>query len=235
MSKQKDDFSKDVEGLFRKTLEVNKHYVKQSTALFREFGSSGKELKNFNLFQPEVMMGAFTSFTKMNLDHYKNMMDLGFALTKKAFNATTEDASTENEVDIEDPSFVLSATCSPGNMVNLQFLLDNIKSDEASCQLINSDYLEEDNPENGQKFPTTFKPQSFTLAAGQSQTVNIQISVNDNVPLGIYQSKVQVLGFEPAYFLIKLTIAEKLDEAPIAEPIKTTGNGRQKNTKSKKE
>ncbi|MCG2420347.1 hypothetical protein K8089_15080 [Aequorivita sp. F47161] len=247
MSEQKDDFSKGVESLFRKTVEVNKHYLKQSTELFKEFGNSGKELKNFNLFQPEVLMGAFTSFTKMNLDHYKNMMDLGFAITKKAFNPASEDAAGETEESAEEPSFVLSATTFAGNRVNLQFLLDNIKSEEATCQLINSDYLNEEVPANTQKFPTVFNPQSFTLAAGQSQTVTIQISVNNDVRLGIYQSKVQVLGFEPAYFLIKLTIAEKPVEKPakkstaksakksIAKTIKTTGNGRQKTKRTKKE
>lgn len=235
MSTQKDDFSKDVEGIFKKTIEINKHYLKQSTDMFKEFGSSGKELKNFKLFQPEVMMGAFTSFTKMNLDHYKNMMDLGFALTKKAFDPATEDTAGEDEENGEEPSFVLSATAYAGQRVNLQFLLDNIKNEEASCQFVNSEYINEVEPFNSLNLSTNFKPQSFQLAPGVSETVEIQISVNDDLSLGTYQSKVQVLGFEPAYFLIRLTIAEKPVEKPISKTIKTTGNGRQTKRRAKKE
>lgn len=235
MSKEKDDFSKDVESIFRKTVEINKQYLKQSTALFKEFGSSGRELKNFNLLQPETMMGAFTSFTKMNLDHYKNMMDLGFALTKKAFDPAATDATNEEDDSPEEPSFVLSATTFPGGMVDFQFILDNDKKEQAVCQLVNSEYVDETKPDNSQSFLTTFRPQAFQLAPGISQTVHINISINKDINLGTYQSKVQVLGFEPSYFLITLTIAEKPDNSTIAKPIKKTGNGRQTKQRPKKE
>lgn len=226
MSKQKDDFSKDVESIFKKTIEINKQYLKQGTDLIKEFGSSGKELKNFNFLQPDVMMAAATSFTKMNLDHYKNMMDLGFALTKKAFNQPSGETQDEDD-NTEEPSFVLSATTFVGDTVSLQFLLDNIKKEEAVCELVNSEYVDENDASISLNLPTIFKPQSFNLAPGVSQTVHIQIPIINDSKLGTYQSKVQVIGFEPAYFLIRLTIAEKPVQEPNSNPSKPTGNGRQ--------
>ena len=231
MAKEKDDFSKDVEDIFKKTIEINKQYLKQGTDLLKDFGTSGRELKNFKILQPEVMMGAFTSFTKMNLDHYKNMMDLGFALTKKAFDSSAENSTGEaNEQQVE-PAFVLSATTHAGKSVDLQFLLDNVKTEEVLCQLVNSEFV---NEADSIFIPTTFKPQSFTLAPGISQRVDIHIAVNDDLRLGTYQSNVQVQGFEPAFFLIKLTIEEESAQTPIANPPKNSGNGRQQKQKPRK-
>lgn len=237
MKKEKDDFSKDVESIFRKSVEINKHYLKQSTDLVKNFGSSGRELKNFKLFQPEVMMGALTSFTKMNLDHYKNMMDLGFALTKKALNS--EEELPEDNPNSEEPSFILSATSTAGGNVNLQFLLDNVKKEEASCQLVNSEYVDVDNTDNFHNFLTVFKPQSFHLAPGVSQNVSINIALENDINLGTYESKVQVLGFEPAYFLIRITVVEippkTPEKASTSKPIKNTENGRQNTKRPKKQ
>lgn len=231
MKKEKDDFSKDVESIFRKSVEINKDYLRQSTELAKTFGSSGRDLKNFKLFQPEMMLGALTSFTKMNLDHYKNMMDLGFALTKKALIPSEEDETPQDETPFEEPSFILSETIYAGDSVNLQFLLDNVKQEEASCELVHSEYVDINNTESIHNFPTVFRPQSFKLAPGVSQTVVINISVDITIPAGTYESKVQVLGFEPAYFLIRLTIVEKLEKEPEevsrAKSIKKSANGRQ--------
>ncbi|MDN3724458.1 hypothetical protein QRD02_08685 [Aequorivita sp. SDUM287046] len=234
MAKEKDDFSRDMEDIFRKTIEINKQYLKHGTDLFKDFGTSGRELKNFNVLQPDVMMGAFTSFTKMNLDHYKNMMDLGFAITKKAFNPSAENSSGEADGNHEEPSFILSATTHAGKSVDLQFLLDNIKNEEVLCQLVNSEFVNEADSQISLNLPTTFKPQSFNLAPGISKRVDIHIAVNDDLRLGTYQSSVQVQGFEPAYFLIKLTIEEESAQTPIANPPKNSGNGRQQKQKPRK-
>jgi len=227
MSKEKDDFSKDVESIFKKTIDINKHYLKQSTTLFKEFGTSGRNLKSISPLRTEVMMGAFTSFAKLSLDHYKNMMDLGFALTKKAFVA--DDIREQEEENPEAPSFVLSAEAHPGTEVNLRFILDNVKEDKAECQLIYSEYVNEEDPDNSHNLLTTFTPQSFHLPPGISQNVAIHIAVDADLSPGIYQSKVQVMGFEPAYFLVRLTITPKpLDTPPKKPTKKTSGNGRGK-------
>ncbi|QAA82693.1 hypothetical protein EI546_13620 [Aequorivita sp. H23M31] len=239
MKKEKDDFSKDVESIFRKSVEINKHYLKQSAELAKTFGSSGRELKNLKLFQPELMMGALTSFTKMNLDHYKNMMDLGFALTKKALIPDVEAEFPEENPPSDEPSFILSAISLAGENVSLQFILDNVKKEEASCQLVNSEYVDVNNNESIYNFPTVFRPQSFHLAPGVSQTVAINISLDANIPLGTYQSKVQVLGFESSYFLIRLSIVERSEndsEKPSrSRPIKKPGNGRQDEKRPKQQ
>lgn len=232
MSKQKDDFSKDVESIFKKTVEINKHYLKQSTELVKEFGQSGGDLKKFNLLKPEILLGAFTSFTKMNLDHYKNMMDLGFALSRKAFSSAPE-RPAEDDDKSEEPSFVLSATSHAGEVVALSFLLDNVKSEEVVCHLVHSEYTNEETPSLFLNLPTKFHPQAFRLASGITQKVDIEIAIHNDVKFGIYQSKVQVIGFEPAYFLIRLTIKDKPVQKAVSKPSKTTENVRQKTQRNK--
>lgn len=233
MSKQKDDFSKDVESIFKTTIEINKQYLKQGTDLLKEFGNSGKELKNFNFFQPELIMGALMSVTKMNLDHYKNMMDLGFALAKKTFNQSPAETMQDEDETSGEPSFVLSATSFVGDTVSLKFILDNNKKEEAVCELVSTEYVNENDALLSFTLPTFFKPQSFHLSPGASQTVNIQIAITDDIRLGSYQSKVQVIGFEPAFFLIRLNIVEKPIQKSNSNPSKTTGNGRQKKQRPK--
>lgn len=233
MEKEKDDFSKDVENILRKSIEINKHYLKQSTELMRVFGQSGGKMKNLNIFQPKLVLGALTSFTNMNLDHYKNMLDLGFALTKEALSSNEEGNTPQNEdPPIEEPSFTLSATVAAGDEVNLQFLLENVKKEEAICELVHSEYVNVENRESSFNIPTFFRPQSFQLAPGISQTVVINIAVDAHVPLGVYESKVKVIGFEPSYFLIQLTVTEKEPEKETepslrSKSIKKPAHGRQ--------
>ncbi len=228
MEKEKDDFSKDVESILKKTININKQYLKQGTELVKEFGNSGKNTKNLNLFQPQNLLSAFTQFTKMNLDHYKNMMDLSFEISKKAFQSA-ESEQNDDENPEESPSFVISATVNPGESVSLEFLLDNVKTEEVTCQLVNSEYINSEEPGNGYNFKTVFQPQSFQLEPSASQTVKIRISVEKEIVLGTYQSKVQVVGFEPAYFLIQLNITQKQAEEPKNKQTKKpAGNGRRK-------
>jgi hypothetical protein len=49
------------------------------------------------------------------------------------------------------------------------------------------------------------------------------IEVDDRVPPGSYTSRVEVLGFEPLFFLIKLNIPE--------QPTQKAGNGKKKSKK----
>ncbi len=221
MSEKNDAFIKDMEGLFKKGMEINTHYLKEGTSLVSKMTKLGSKGGDLNFLKPETVASAFTAFAKLNLDHYNNVLDLGLQLTKRAVSVSEEDATHEtpntgNQVD--EPAFILTADLEPGSKTSLGFLLDNTKEDEVTCQLRNTDFSFEDSTDKVNTFHTEFSPQSFLLAPGQSQEVKIEIGTSPETEPGNYTSRVQVIGFEPAYFLIKLNV----------HPLKNTGNGRGK-------
>ncbi len=219
MSQEQDSIAKDLEDILKKTIEINTQYFKEGSNLVGQLSNSNKQKKTINPFQPELVAGAFTAFAKLNLNHYKNMVDLSFEFSKKIINSDFEasnDHDVTHEENITEPAFVLTETVFIGSSAQFQFVLDNTKEEEAICTLKNFAFIKEEDSNNTHDFKTTFTPQSFQLNPGESQTIKIKVKIGAKVEPGNYQSKVQVLGFEPAHFLINLNVVKK--------PTKTSAN-----------
>lgn len=214
MSSSSNNFSKNFENIVEQTIEINKQYLKEGTEIIKQISNSNTAKKDINLLQPENIVDTLTELTKLNLNHYKNMLDLSLTFVKKSFLQTNEQEDdtddTTNETDLE-PAFVLSATLFDGSSTTLKFVLENEKKEVANCRLINSEYVNDADTSDRQVFETFFEPQAFQLEAGNSISVNINIKVGLNAKAGDYTSKVQVIGFEPAYFLINLKVQNKIN------------------------
>jgi hypothetical protein len=104
------------------------------------------------------------------------------------------------------PSFVLRGSGKPGEVVTLQFVLENTKSETAKCELVSTAFIEENHPENIASIKTSFAPQSFVQQPGESNTVSISIDIQHNTHPGTYISDVNVVGFEPSYFSLVITV-----------------------------
>lgn len=219
MSTKKSDIANDLEGLFKRTMEINTRYFKEGSELVREISKSSASGANVNFFQPEVVAKAFTAFARLNLEHYQNVLDLGLKLTKQAVS----DVDVEQE-DVErkagEPAFELGGSVKPGGKMKMDFLLDNTMEKKARCELKNTVFTNDAEPDIRYEFHTEFSPQSFLLDPGKSQKISIEIEVEEKVQPGDYTSRVEVLGFEPLFFVIKLNIPEN--------PTKKTGNGKKK-------
>lgn len=219
MSTKKSDITSDLEGLFKRTVEINTRYFKEGSELVRQISKSPKSGSDLNFFQPDVAAKAFTAFARLNLEHYQNVLDLGLKLTKQAVSDTTVKPE-DVERKAGEPAFELAGSAIPGGKVEMDFLLDNTMDEQVRCQLKNTVFTNDSDPAISHEFQTEFSPQSFLLAPGKSQKISIGIEVEDQVIPGDYTSRVEVLGFEPLFFLIKLNIPENLT--------KKTGNGNQK-------
>lgn len=219
MSTKKNDITGDLESLFKRTVEINTRYFKEGSELVRQISKAPKTGSDLNFFQSDVAAKAFTAFARLNLEHYQNVLDLGLKLTKQAVS----DSPVESE-DVEkkagEPAFELSGSAPPGGKAEMDFLLDNTLGEQVRCQLKNSVFNHDADPDISYEFQTEFSPQSFLLAPGNSQKISIGIEVDDKVKPGDYTSRVEVLGFEPLFFVVKLNIPEK--------PTKKSGNGKKK-------
>lgn len=220
MSTKKSDIGNDLEGLFKKTIEINTRYFKEGTELVRRMSKTSKSGADLNFFQPEQMASAFTAFARLNLEHYQNVLDLGLKLTQQV---VSEPVSDDVENDFGEPAFELSGTVTPERKAKLDFLLDNTLNEQVKCQFKNTDFISDTDPDLHYAFHTEFSPQSFMLDPGDSQRVTIEIGIEPEVKPGDYTSRVEVLGFEPLFFLIKLNIPEN--------PTKKAGNGKKKSKK----
>lgn len=227
MSNEQNDFTKNFEGIITKTIEINKQYLKQGSELVKQLSKTNNKGKNLTVPKSDVIMGAFTAFTKLNLDHYQNIVNLGFAFFKKVVdeNESSQNSSGENfkneEKRNEEPAFILKQSVQAGTTVRLQFLLDSVKEEDVICELKNSNFINEKGAiDDTQGFKTIFQPQSFQLKTGKNQSITIDVSVDSKIKPGIYLSRGIVLGFEPAYFLIKLNVLKK--------PTKSNTDGRKK-------
>lgn len=219
MSTKKSDIATDLEGLFKRTVEINTRYFKEGTELVREISQTTRTGENLNFFQPDMVARAVTAFARLNLEHYQNVLDLGLRLTRQAVSDPgREDADVETEAG--KPAFELSGSVKPGEKTTLDFLLDNTLNEQVRCQFKNTAFTHDTDPELRYEFHTEFSPQSFLLAPGESQKITIEIGVETDVNPGDYTSRVEVLGFEPLFFLIRLNIPEN--------PTKKTGNAKKK-------
>jgi hypothetical protein len=222
MDRKKSDISGDLEDLFKKTVEINTRYIRESTELARQMSRQSGAGAGLDLFRPEIMSGAFTAFARLNLQHYQNILDLGLRISRQAVSGSADQTSnpTSAEAKRNQPAFELTGTINPEGKAEMDFLLDNTLQREVSCQFENTEFVSESDPDLNYEFETVFSPQSFFLAPGEYKRVKIEIgAIMDAVP-GVYTSRVKVHGFEPLYFMIRLLIPEN--------PTKKAGNGKQK-------
>lgn len=217
MSSKKSDITNDLQGLFKRTVEINTRYFKEGSDLVRRMSNASKTGADINVFQPEEMAKAFTAFARLNLEHYQNVLDLGLELTRQA---VSDPHKEDVQAETMNPAFELTDTVKPGNKGKMDFVLENTMKEQVECHFNRTDFTSDTDPEVSYEFDTEFSPQSLPLAPGESQKVTIEVGVKSDVKPGDYTSRVEVLGFEPLFFLVKLNIPEN--------PNKETGNGKKK-------
>ena len=216
MSEEKSSFTKDIEDLVSKSIEANKVFLSESTRMVKQFTDKSARKENINIFQPDLISNAFNAYAKLNIQHLKNMIDLGVSLAKQTGTQQTADNSAKAGATADPgPAFVLNGTAEAGSKATLHFLLDNVKLEAATCRLVNSDYTLQADSSVQQVFKTIFLPQSFVLNPAESQTVNIEISIPAKTKPGIYAGNVQVEGFEPAFFSMYITVNEKQPKTSV--------------------
>src|SRR5690349_16393093 len=108
MDKQNSSLSNDIQELINKSIEVNKIFLSETSKLVRNVVTPG-EKKTSTIFQTNFFTEAFNAYAKMNIQHMKNMLDLGASLVQKANTqqSTETSANTEAATEPAEPSFVL--------------------------------------------------------------------------------------------------------------------------------
>ncbi len=210
---------REVEELFKDTIELNKKYLRQSFRLINQMSQQGTMDKNIFTIQPELYRKAIKTFSRMNLEYYNNVMDLGFSFADEfLFNR-------DQVVPPEEPSFTLRGNGVPGSEVQLQFVLENSRNEEVHCELKNTHFVNEMDRQETTGIIAHFSPQAFRQHPDGSQTISISLAIGKQVIPGIYTSHVSVLGFEPTFFAIVLEVDQKA---------KPSGNATTKKRSAKK-
>ena len=190
-----------LEELFKHSFELNRRYMSEGFKMLNEWSKQPKLDKNLFIFKPETYSKAINVFTKLNLDYYNKMMELGLGMTQEFFNRK----DTVDEPPME-PAFVLTADGKAGGRASLQFILENTKSETVHSELVHSAFTDENNAENEAAITAEFNPQLFTQEPGVSHTVKIDLRIPKNTSPATYISDVTVLGFEPSFFRIILNV-----------------------------
>lgn len=208
MNNEKETFTKVFEEALNKSIEANKVFLNESSRFFRQLGSK-PAANRFALFQGDAMSNAFAEYMKLNLQHFNNLVDLGINFMRK-INDTATDAGeqTSQSEPTDAPSFVLEKEAEAGQPVHFQFVLDNVKQQTATCQLVNTGFTGPSPQSVMNNFKTEFNPPVFNLKAGESRSIDIHVHIPADALPGLHTTRVQVKGFEPAYFSILLTVIE---------------------------
>ena len=205
MSNEKETFTKVFGDLLTKSIEANKVFLNEGARFIKQL--SNQDFKPTNIFQRELLSNTINEYVKLNLNHFNNLVDLGLNFIKNVNNTETDRSQNKDDADAANtPSFVLEKEAEAGQSVSFQFLLDNVKEEPVTCRLIHTGFSLQGDPTSKQDFKTVFTPQTFDLKAGESKSVSIAIHIPDETLPGLYISKVQVKGFEPAYFSIQITV-----------------------------
>ncbi len=210
---------REVEELFKNTIELNKKYINQSFRLINQISQQGTLDKNIFTFKPELYRKAVKTFSRMNLEYYNKVMDLGFSFADEFLSRK------EQAVHMEEPSFTLNGKGLPGSDVKLQFVLENTRNEEVHCELRNTPFVDDMDRHETPGITTQFSPQAFRQDPGGSHTISISLTIGKQVLPGIYCSDVSVIGFEPTFFAMVLEVGQKS---------KTTGNATTKKRSAKK-
>lgn len=221
MNNQKDSLTKVFEETLNKSIEANKLFLQEGSSFLKNINNKDGRNNAINKVSTEAMTTIFGEFVKLNLKHYTNLVDLSMGFMKE-LNQTQRTQNEENnsgETTVQ-PGFILEKESPAGQQVELQFLLDNTRQFPVNCELIHAGFLRENEPASSNDFRISFKPQQFRLEAGETKSVAISIYIPESANPGIYINKVQVKGFEPAHFLIRLTVTETIK--------KPTANGGKK-------
>ncbi|MGB5943671.1 MAG: hypothetical protein WBG71_12385 [Leeuwenhoekiella sp.] len=189
------------EDLFRQTLELNRKYMSQGFKMLGTVTGQQQKGKNPFVFKPEVYGKAFSAVAKMNLEYYNRMMELGLTVVDEM----VKDPKVEKPPGAA-PAFELQGTGKPGETIQLEFVLENTKSETAHCELVNTSFTDAEGNEATPAISTTFTPQSFSQEPGETTTVSIALEVPEALPINTYDSAVTVVGFEPAFFKITLHV-----------------------------
>ena len=199
----------EIEELVKKAAEANKVFINEGARLVQQMGKSTTAKQPLSSVQPELLMDVFNSMVKLNIQHASKLIDIGITFAKK-MTGEEEEAETivgeTSENDIPQPAFELKAEVKAGETATVPFLLDNIKKETVTCQLKQTDFVHQSDASIKPGFKADFDPQSFPLEPSETKKVNIIVATNADAKPGVYQCQVQVLGFEPAFFLVILTI-----------------------------
>jgi hypothetical protein len=211
--------TREVEELFKHTIELNKKYINQSFKLINQINQQGPLDKNLFTFKPDLYAKAIKTFSRMNLEYYNKMMDLGFSFADEFLSHQPQADHTE------EPSFILEGKGVPGSEVKLQFVLENTRNAEVHCELKNTPFVREEDKQKTSGITTSFDPQAFRQDPGGSHTVSISLTIGKQVIPGKYTTDVSVIGFEPTFFAIVLE---------VDQIVKTTVNATAKRQSAKK-
>ncbi len=209
MSTSKDPLASLFEETLKKTVEANKIFLQEGSAFLRNISSPEKGAATVNRLRNDALTNVLGELVKLNLKHYNNLVDLSVGFLREVNHPEAGQPQPAEQPGA--PGFVLEAEAIAGQTVDMQFILDNTKADTVYCELVHSDFQAE---QSGLpiEFALQFKPQAFSLPPGESSTVYINLRVPESVSTGLYTSKVQVKGFEPAHFLIRITVTETIKQ-----------------------
>ncbi len=217
-------FLKGFEDIVKNSIELHRRYFERGSELLGQLSRTRNSEENES--DPGSYVGPMTELARLNIEHYQNVMKLSLEATRNAFGVASDTSDDSSAADagkaepdgpqtdfpdgyVDEPAFVLSGTGHNGGKVILQFVLDNIKEEEVLCRLVNHAFVNDENPAERYHLASIFEPQSFTLLSKEAQKVAIVIEIPADVKPGVYNSKVQVIGFEPVYFLIQLQVVSK--------------------------
>lgn len=212
------NITQNLEGITKQLLDNNRNYINKSIdAIGKLKNSPTQKITNIN---QDLIADVFNGIVKLNLDYYSKLIDYGFSVTNKILSAP-ENRLGENEE--QGSSFTLAGKGNAGSSIDISFVLDNSKSEKAFCQLENTPFVSIDEHKENPDITVSFQPQSFDLEAGKSESISVLCSVSEKSAAGTFYSYARVIGFEPAYFTIVLTIEQNTKQDAInTQPAKKT-------------
>ena len=216
MNEKQNSIAKDLEQLFKKTVEANQLFLSEGVRFVKNLSSSTLKGEDLVSGQKELMNDTFNQFVKLNIQYASNLVDMGIALSQKMSRpsdirseapfAPDNPSHPDNPSQPDKPAFVLNVSGSPDTSITTQFLLDSDKKDPVLCHLIHNGYRSQQDTAIEAAFETVFLPQSFQLLFGEPQKVTIEIKLPADAKEGVYLSNVRVEGFENIFFSLYVQV-----------------------------
>ena len=160
----------------------------------------------------QTMLKAYEAYVQLTMRYAEDVVKLGLKVSEEMGRTYARPAQrAEESTGAAAEAYVIRLAGKAGEAIHTSFSLESSESAVRNGRMQVADFIREETGKKASRIKATFKPASFTLQPGASQTIELKLESPKNQAAGIYRSSVSVDGFEDASFhlLLELEAAAK--------------------------
>ena len=155
----------------------------------------------------QTMLKAYEAYVQLTMRYAEDVVKLGLKVTEEMGRTYARPAQrAEESTETEAEAYVIRLSGKAGETIHTSFSLESSEAGVRNGKIQATDFIREETGKPATRIKTSFKPATFSLQPGASQTIELILKSPKNQAAGTYRSAVSVEGFEDARFHLLLDL-----------------------------